>query len=300
MVNGFGVVKFVDEPYVLLNAATRIPVTGPAKIEAEIPPTEGKVGGTEIEVSFYGEEFQRVAIKTDQPLEIAAEPISKDVPPFRIYSVPASSDWQARSRREDGKGAIPNGKIQKLYVVNVGNSPANLTFSYLTEPIYYQVWIIPWAAFFVVVMYSLYWCTAAMFPKIFAVAFSTFKTEVNQPLFMVVLLSGLVFIMFSIWIPYNTFGEDIKMYKDSGLTLIRVLAIFLAVWAASKSVAEEIEGRTALTVLSKPIGRRQFILGKFSGISLMVGLLFILLGICLLYTSPSPRDRTRSRMPSSA
>ena len=28
--------------------------------------------------------------------------------------------------------------------------------------------------------------------------------------------------------------------------------------------------------------------------------LFILVGICLLYTSPSPRDRTRSRMPSSA
>ena len=91
------------------------------------------------------------------------------------------------------------------------------------------------------------------------------------------------------WIPYNTFGEDIKMYKDSGLTLIRVLSIFLAVWAASKSVAEEIEGRTALTVLSKPVGRRQFILGKFGGISLMIGLLFILLGLWfVIWTSYKP------------
>ena len=31
-----------------------------------------------------------------------------------------------------------------------------------------------------------------------------------------------------------------------------------------------------------------------------LGLFFVILGACLLYTSPSPRDRTRSRMPSSA
>ena len=279
MVNGFGVVKFVDEPYVLLNSTTRLPVTGVEAVKSTIPPTLDKVGGTEIPVSFYGSEVRLFSIFTDQPLEIAAEPISQAVPTSRIYSVPASSDLQVRRRRDDGRGMIPNEKVDKLYIVNIGNGPANLELSWMTQPIYPEVWIIPWAAFFVVLVYYAYWVSAALFPKVFAVAFSTFKTEVNQPLFLVVLLSGIAFIMFSIWIPYNTFGEDIKMYKDSGLTLIRVLAIFLAVWAASKSVAEEIEGRTALTVLSKPIGRRQFIIGKFSGISLMVALLFILLGI---------------------
>ncbi|MCH7727512.1 MAG: ABC transporter permease, partial [Planctomycetes bacterium] len=43
-----------------------------------------------------------------------------------------------------------------------------------------------------------------------------------------------------------------------------------------------IEGRTALTVLSKPIGRRQFVLGKFLGISWAVALLFVILGVWLL------------------
>ena len=93
------------------------------------------------------------------------------------------------------------------------------------------------------------------------------------------LVVGAAFVVTAIYIPYNTFGEDIKMYKDSGLNLLRVMAIFTAVWAASKSVAEEIEGRTALTVLSKPVSRRQFIIGKFSGISMSVALLFILLGL---------------------
>jgi len=72
------------------------------------------------------------------------------------------------------------------------------------------------------------------------------------------------------------------MYKDSGLILIRVLSIFLAIWAVSKSVAEEIEGRISLTVLSKPVGRRQFVVGKFAGISMALGLLFILLGFWLV------------------
>ena len=125
----------------------------------------------------------------------------------------------------------------------------------------------------------MYMVVAVAFPKVFAVAYSTFKTEVNQPLFLIVVFIGLLFILGSVYVPYNTFGEDIKMYKDSGLTLIRVLAIFLAVWAASKSVAEEIDGRTALTVLSKPVGRRQFIFGKFGGISLLIALLFIFLGL---------------------
>ena len=88
--------------------------------------------------------------------------------------------------------------------------------------------------------------------------------------------------VFFLWIPYNTFGEDIKMLKDSGLTLIMILSIVLAVWAASSSISEEIEGRTALTVLSKPIGRPSFIVGKFLGILWTVAVLFVVLGLLLL------------------
>ena len=56
----------------------------------------------------------------------------------------------------------------------------------------------------------------------------------------------------------------------------------MALWTASVSIADEIEGRTALTLLSKPIGRRQFILGKFLGILVPVAILFIVLGTVFL------------------
>ena len=44
-------------------------------------------------------------------------------------------------------------------------------------------------------------------------------------------------------------------------------------------VSEEIEGRTAVTLMSKPVSRRQFLLGKFVGILLGIMLMFGLLGV---------------------
>ena len=72
------------------------------------------------------------------------------------------------------------------------------------------------------------------------------------------------------------------MVKDEGLTLIMVLSIILALWTASVSIADEIEGRTALTLLSKPVGRREFILGKFLGVLVPVAVMFLVLGAIFL------------------
>ncbi len=119
-------------------------------------------------------------------------------------------------------------------------------------------------------------------PKVAAIAKTTAKEALSQPLFYVILAIGIFGIIIFPFIPYNTFGEDVKVVKDAGLTLIMVLSIILALWTASVAIAEELDGRTALTLLSKPIGRRQFILGKFLGILAPVAILFIVLGTLFL------------------
>ena len=121
-------------------------------------------------------------------------------------------------------------------------------------------------------------------PKIAAIAWATAKEAMSQPVFYVLLAIGVFALLLFPFVPYNTFGEDVKVVKDEGLTLIMVLSIALALWTASVSIADEIEGRTALTVLSKPIGRRSFILGKFLGIVGPVAVLFIILGALFLAT----------------
>jgi ABC-type transport system involved in multi-copper enzyme maturation permease subunit len=122
------------------------------------------------------------------------------------------------------------------------------------------------------------WCV----PKIAAIARTTGKEAMAQPMFAVLLTIGICGLIIFPFVPYNTLGEDIKMLKDEGLTMIMVLAIILALWTASVSIADEIEGRTALTLLSKPVSRRQFILGKFLGILLPVAIMFLVLGAVFL------------------
>jgi ABC-type transport system involved in multi-copper enzyme maturation permease subunit len=115
--------------------------------------------------------------------------------------------------------------------------------------------------------------------KSLTIALATAKEAIRQPAFFVMAAFAGGLLLVTIWVSYFTFGEDIKMYKDTGLTTISFFCMLLALLTASSTVADEIEGKTAITLLSKPINRRQFIIGKFVGIELGVLTLYVLLGI---------------------
>jgi ABC-type transport system involved in multi-copper enzyme maturation permease subunit len=138
------------------------------------------------------------------------------------------------------------------------------------------------AAAAVALLVAVYFGLKLVAPRVAAIARTGAKEAQTQPLFWCeIALGSLALLLFAL-IPYNTFGDDLKVMKDSGLTLITVLGILLAVWSASVSIADELEGRTALTLLSKPVTRRQFILGKFLGVLSPVYVMFVVLGTVFL------------------
>lgn len=157
-------------------------------------------------------------------------------------------------------------------------------FDWVNAPAYVKpFWQIGWggiAAFAVLAV--LFALLRLAFPKVAAIAWTTGKEAVVQPLFYIVLIFGIAMLLLSLFLPYFTFGEDVKVVEENGLTLVMLLSIFLGLWTASVSLADEIEGRTALTVLCKPISRRDFVLGKFLGILGPVAILFIVLGVFFL------------------
>jgi hypothetical protein len=77
---------------------------------------------------------------------------------------------------------------------------------------------------------------------------------------------GLLVLAANYYVPFFSMGEDTKMYIDCGLATVLICSLIHAVWMASLRVADEIEGKTAMTLLSKPINRRQFVWGKYVGI----------------------------------
>jgi ABC-type transport system involved in multi-copper enzyme maturation permease subunit len=113
-----------------------------------------------------------------------------------------------------------------------------------------------------------------VWPKGAAVGLAAFREGVRQPLFWVLFLFGFAALIISPFIPYFTFGEDLVMVKDLGYDFLLAVSALFGALAASQSISEEIEGRTAITLMSKPVSRRQFLLGKFLGIVLASLLLF--------------------------
>ncbi len=119
------------------------------------------------------------------------------------------------------------------------------------------------------------------------IARATTKEAVRQPVFLLCMALAIVILLVNTILPFYSLGEDVKMLKDCSLATILISGLLIAVWTASTSVADEIEGKTAMTLLSKPITRRQFVLGKYIGILqavlwYMLPLVIVFLG-CIYY-----------------
>ena len=124
-------------------------------------------------------------------------------------------------------------------------------------------------------------------------------------MFWLISFAGSVLLVVSTVIPYFTFGDDYKMMKQLGFDIAMLFAAVFGVLAASISIHEEIEGRTAVTLISKPVTRRQFLLGKFVGILMAAGIMTMIFGWVLnwaLVIQPemNPLDDIDDPMPAQA
>ncbi len=110
-----------------------------------------------------------------------------------------------------------------------------------------------------------------------AVALAAFREGVRQPLFWLFAGLGTALLAVFLVLPYFTFGDDLKMMKQVDFDLVMLAAAAFGVLVAAVSISDEIEGRTAVTLMSKPVSRRQFLLGKYVGILLAAAALSALL-----------------------
>ncbi len=111
----------------------------------------------------------------------------------------------------------------------------------------------------------------------------------RKDIYVMLILSGLIIVMTGL---FNAFGVDNlrKFMIDVSLSIINVFTIIIAVLVSARQLPYEIEHRTLYPMLAKPIGRFQFLMGKFLGAIAMstialvmffavAGMVFIAFGI---------------------
>ncbi|MCA9292746.1 MAG: hypothetical protein KDA20_02910 [Phycisphaerales bacterium] len=114
-----------------------------------------------------------------------------------------------------------------------------------------------------------------MFGQTLAIARNTFLEAIRQPIFFVLILVGGLAQVFNVLLSAYSLGfsdegevaADNKMLLDMGLATILLICLLLASFVATSVLSREIENKTALTVIAKPVGRPMFILGKYVGIT---------------------------------
>jgi ABC-type transport system involved in multi-copper enzyme maturation permease subunit len=98
------------------------------------------------------------------------------------------------------------------------------------------------------------------------IATNAFMELVRQPIFLLLTTASAVFEIFLATPYYFAFGDEPKLVKNSVLAVMLLTGLFGAVLTASSSLAREIRTGTALAVLSKPVGRIQFLFAKYFGL----------------------------------
>jgi ABC-type transport system involved in multi-copper enzyme maturation permease subunit len=98
------------------------------------------------------------------------------------------------------------------------------------------------------------------------VAYAVYRESVRDRVPLTIAGFGVLLVCMSYLISQMTAGQDLKIIKDLGLAALNVLGMFIAIFIGIGLVAKEVERRSIYSLLSKPLTREQFLLGKFLGL----------------------------------
>lgn len=112
-----------------------------------------------------------------------------------------------------------------------------------------------------------------------AVALNTYREAVRDKILYVLLFFAGATILCSKALGYISVGQDIKIIADISLASISIFGALIAIFVGTNLVYKEIDKRTIYTILSQPIWRFEFILGKYLGLALLIATVTGIMGL---------------------
>src|ERR1700686_3412725 len=125
--------------------------------------------------------------------------------------------------------------------------------------------------------------------RIASIAANTFREAVRDRVLYNLIAFALLLSGAAIFVGQISIDIEKLVVINLGLTAVSVFGLVIAIFIGIGLVSKEIEKRTLYTVLSRPVRRWEFIVGKFFGLTgtLVVNTLFMAIGVllALLYTA---------------
>jgi Cu-processing system permease protein len=117
---------------------------------------------------------------------------------------------------------------------------------------------------------------------VLSIAATTFKESIRNRTVLGILLLAIAFIASALLLAELSLDQRVRVMKDWGLFCVSLFGVLLAIIAGTNLVHKEVNKKTLYVVLTRPIRRFQYVLGKYLGLSLTLTLLVGALTAALL------------------
>ena len=125
--------------------------------------------------------------------------------------------------------------------------------------------------------------------NISTLAISTFQETVRDRIFYLVGVFGFRMLASTAVLSPLTIGAQGKIMIDVGLAGMAIIGLLVILFVGSSMVRKELDKGTILTILAKPVGRREYLAGKFLGLNLtLASMLATMAALFLLMLALAP------------
>lgn len=107
------------------------------------------------------------------------------------------------------------------------------------------------------------------------IASNVFREVIRDRVLYLIGFFAIAFVAAASLLPQVSAGQENRIILDLGLAAISLLSLVIAVFVGTGLVNKEIEKRTVFVLISKPISRTEFILGKHWGLSAVLAVLML-------------------------
>lgn len=108
--------------------------------------------------------------------------------------------------------------------------------------------------------------------RIYAIAVNTVREAIRNRVLYTLLFFALALIGTGVVLASLSYVERERILQDVGFAAMRVFAVAIAIFVGIHLVHREVDRRTIFTILSKPIARSEFLIGKYAGLVLTLWL----------------------------
>jgi ABC-type transport system involved in multi-copper enzyme maturation permease subunit len=118
--------------------------------------------------------------------------------------------------------------------------------------------------------------------RVGVIARTVFLEVIRDRILYLVALFALLMVMAAVLLPEVAAGAEDKILLDLGLAGIHLLSVIVAVFVGTGLINKEIEKRTVLVLIAKPVSRAAFIVGKHLGLTAVLAVLIAALGVIFM------------------